>query len=101
MLTEALASGLAVAGFDYAAARMFIRPGENGLLAPTSDPDALLAAAVQLARDAALRERLRSAASAAVAEHTWEHVIDGFEAELLAVAGHPPRLAAPLPAIAS
>ena len=33
VVTEALASGLAVAGFDYAAARLFIRDGENGLLA--------------------------------------------------------------------
>ena len=31
VLTEAMASGLAVAGFDYAAAQQFVRHGENGL----------------------------------------------------------------------
>jgi glycosyltransferase involved in cell wall biosynthesis len=34
VLTEAMASGLAVASFDYAAARQFVRHGENGLAVP-------------------------------------------------------------------
>ena len=34
VLTEALASGLAVAGFDYAAASQFMRHEENGLAVP-------------------------------------------------------------------
>ena len=38
VLTEAMASGLASAGFDYAAARMFIRDGESGLTAPCDRP---------------------------------------------------------------
>ena len=39
VLTEAMASGLAAAGFDYAAARIFIRDGESGLTAPCAEPD--------------------------------------------------------------
>jgi len=89
VLTEALASGLAVAGFDYAAARQFIRDGENGLVVPCDRPDALVAAAVRLVTDRPLRDRLRHAARAAVAPQSWEHVIGRFEAELLAVAGEP------------
>ena len=82
VLTEAMASGLAVAGFDYAAAREFVRDGENGLSVPVGQPDALVAAAVRLATDAALRQRLRAAAPAALAAQTWEHVITRFESDL-------------------
>jgi 2-polyprenyl-6-methoxyphenol hydroxylase-like FAD-dependent oxidoreductase len=42
VLTEAMASGLAVAGFDYAAAQQFVRHGENGLVVPCDQPDALV-----------------------------------------------------------
>ena len=51
VVLEALASGLAVAAFDYAAARTHVQPGRNGLLAPFGDADAFVAAAATLARD--------------------------------------------------
>ncbi len=87
VLTEAMASGLAVAGFNYAAARQFIRDGENGLSVPCDQPEALIAAAVRLATDEALRLRLRQSAREAVAAQSWENVIGRFEADLLAAAG--------------
>ena len=86
VLTEAMASGLAVAGFDYAAARLFIRSAENGLTVPCAAPEALVAAGVQLATDAALRCRLRSAAPASVQEQSWENVVARFETDLVAAA---------------
>ena len=86
VLTEAMASGLAVAGFDYAAARQFVRDGENGLAVPCAAPDALIAAAVRLATDAPLRERLRRAARLTVEPQSWANVITRFEADLLAAA---------------
>ena len=86
VLTEAMASGLAVAGFDYAAARQFVRDGANGLTAPCNQPEALVAAAVRLATDAALRARLGPAARTAVAAQSWENVIGRFEADLAAAA---------------
>lgn len=89
VLTEAMASGLAVAGFDYAAARQFVRTGENGLTAPCGEPAALISAAVRLVSDDPLRERLRLAARAAVAPQSWDRVIGRFEADLLAVATAP------------
>ena len=82
VLTEAMASGLAVAGFDYAAARQFVRDGENGLSVPCDQPDALIAAAASLARDEALRQRLRLRAPASLASQSWEHVITHFENDL-------------------
>ncbi len=99
VLTEAMASGLAVAGFDYAAARLFIRDGRNGLLAPCDRPDRLIAASVRLATDAALRDRLRSEARASVEAQSWERVIARFEADLSQVAhGAPPSAPLPPPA---
>jgi glycosyltransferase involved in cell wall biosynthesis len=86
VLTEAMASGLAVAGFDYAAARQFVRHGENGLAVPCGQPDALIEAAVLLATDDLLRAQVRRAARAAVELQSWTSVIARFEADLQAVA---------------
>ncbi len=91
VLTEAMASSLAVAGFDYAAARQFVRDGVNGLRVPCDRPDDLVAAAVRLATDDALRQRLRPAARAAVEAQSWDQVISRFEHDLLTVAGHLPN----------
>lgn len=87
VLTEAMASSLAVAAFDYAAARQFIRHGESGLAVPCSRPDQLIDAAVMLATDDLLRAQLRSAARPAVEAQSWSNVITRFEADLMSVAG--------------
>jgi glycosyltransferase involved in cell wall biosynthesis len=87
VLTEAMASGLAVAGFDYAAAQQFVRHGRNGLVVPCDQPEALVEAAVLLATDPFLRAQLRPAARLAVEAQSWDQVIGRFEADLGAVAG--------------
>ncbi len=90
VLTEAMASGLAVAGFDYAAARQFVRHGQNGLAVPCDQPAGLVEACVLLATDELLRQQLRQAARAAVEAQSWETVIARFEADLAEVAGMQP-----------
>lgn len=90
VLTEAMASGLAVAGFDYAAARQFVQHGRDGLVAPCDRPDALIDAAVLLATDDLLRAQLRVAARGAVEAQSWEIVIAQFEADLAQAAGLAP-----------
>ncbi|HVU24866.1 MAG TPA: glycosyltransferase family 1 protein [Opitutus sp.] len=87
VLTEAMASGLAVAAFDYAAGRQFIRDEENGLAVPCDQPDALIAGAARLATDPPLRERLRAAARRALLAQSWANVVARFEADLLEVIG--------------
>ena len=82
VVLEALSSGLAFAGFDYAAAKQFVTGWENGLLAPFEQPEILLEAAVQLATDDSLRHQLRQAAGTAVASHAWESVARKFEQDL-------------------
>ena len=86
VLTEAMASGLAVAGFDYAAGRQFVRHGENGLLAPCDCPEQLIAQAVRLATDTSLREHLRRAARSGFEQQSWSSVIGRFERDLLLAA---------------
>ena len=100
VLTEAMASGLAAVGFDYAAARIFMRDGESGLTAPCADPEALIAAAVRLAVDPALRSRLRIAGRAAVEAQSWEKVIGRFEGDLGEIAGVAHVTGAPAPVLA-
>jgi glycosyltransferase involved in cell wall biosynthesis len=86
VLTEALSSGLAVAGFNYAAAAMFIRHGQNGLVAQNGEEAALEAQALRLALDPALRARLRAAASESMRSQSWSSVIDRFESDLMTAA---------------
>src|ERR1017187_5450757 len=98
VLTEAMSSGLAVAGFDYAAARSFVRAGDKGLTCPCDRPDLLMAAGVRLATDLGLRNRLRVAGRAAVEAQSWQKVIARFESDLEGAAGveHAPAAIAPV-----
>ncbi len=100
VLTEAMASGLACAGFDYAAARIFVQDGVTGLSMPCDRREALIAAGVRLATDADLRRRLRTAARVAVEAQSWETVIEAFETDLVAAAGPLPAPIRPAPALA-
>ena len=97
VLTEAMSSGLAAAGFDYAAARIFIRSGVNGLSAPCGSPDSLIEAGRRLATDAPLRARLRAAARGAVEAQSWEKVVARFERDLEIAAGMERMPAGPAP----
>src|SRR5262249_31067563 len=63
---EAMASGLAVVAFDYAAARMHIRHGRTGLLAALEDREAFVGLAASLANDAGYTRSLGANAREAV-----------------------------------
>jgi glycosyltransferase involved in cell wall biosynthesis len=76
---EAMASGLAVVAFDYAAARRHIVHGRNGLLAPRDDATAFNAAVRQLADQPALASQLGQAARQAVVEFDWERIHEQLE----------------------
>ncbi|MBL9215747.1 MAG: glycosyltransferase family 1 protein [Opitutaceae bacterium] len=96
VITEALGSGLPVVAFDYAAARVFIRHGDNGLVAPVGDEAAFLAHAVRLAAAPDLRRRLAAAARATALTLSWDEVVRQFEADLAeVVAAHRPAPARP------
>lgn len=89
VVTEAMASGLAVLAYDYAAAQIFIRDGENGMLAPFDDAQQFIDHAVLLSATPARIRQLGAAARLAVAGHGWEDVCGQFEAGLLhAICAH-------------
>ncbi len=77
---EALASGLALLAYDYAAAAELIRHGENGLLAPVGDPDAFVRRAIDLAGNRQLVARLRQGARASTLALDWSHICLQVEA---------------------
>jgi len=76
---EAMASGLAVLAFDYAAAAELIRHGHNGLLAPMGDEEAFIRRACDLVSYPALVEQMRSTARQTVLLQDWEHIVDQVE----------------------
>jgi glycosyltransferase involved in cell wall biosynthesis len=92
VVPEALASGLALLSYANAAALELIRDQHNGLLVPSGDTQAFVQAAVALALDPALQQRLRQAASPSVSQLAWSAVSERFEQvlrEVLARHGQP------------
>ena len=96
--TEALASGLAVAAYDYAAAREHIVDGESGLLAPLGDAEAFVEAARTLVRSPQTVARLRRGAAVVGRRMGWGKVIDELERVLRGVAQSVPGHSAASPA---
>jgi glycosyltransferase involved in cell wall biosynthesis len=87
---EAMASGLPVLAYDYAAAGMLIRSGDNGVLAPFDDTPALLAGAAELARrPERLREMGRRARQTACAMG-WDRIVEQIEAVFAATISEGP-----------
>ncbi len=80
--TEAMASGLAVLAFNYAAAAQLIRNGENGCLAAMDDSAGFVQAAVAMAADAAARRRMGEAASLTAQALDWSSIVARFETVL-------------------
>ena len=83
---EAMASGLAVVAFDYAAGREHVRHGHSGLLAPFNDAPSFIQMSADLAMERALIERLRYNARAAAERIDWNEVIDAFDLALYGLA---------------
>jgi glycosyltransferase involved in cell wall biosynthesis len=84
---EALASGLAVVAYDYAAAHIHITSGETGVLVPYRDSQAFVDAAVRLARAPQALHQIRQQARAYVAALDWHWVVERFAALLTGTLG--------------
>ena len=82
---EAMASGLAVVAYDYAAAEELIRHNENGVMAAYDDAEALIAQAVRLAADPVLAQRMALAARHTAQKMSWDSIHDRFEQVLYAI----------------
>jgi glycosyltransferase involved in cell wall biosynthesis len=86
---EAMASGLGIVAYSYAAARQHLEHERSGLLAPFDDEAAFIAHAERMAREPALARRLGRAARSAAESLTWERIVGDFEKALLDVAAQP------------
>ena len=84
---EAMASGLAVVAFDYAAARVHIENGITGALVQPGDARGFVAAAVALVRAPQALPAMRRRARAAMEAVEWSRVVERFEELLLGRAG--------------
>jgi len=82
---EAMASGLAVVAYDLAAAHELIDDGHNGLLAPSANKAAFLAAARRCADDKPLRLRLKHHARVTALLQGWPKLIKSLEHLMLSI----------------
>ncbi len=80
---EAMASGLPVVAYDYAAAAEYIRHGVNGLLAPYDDGAAFVGLAAGLAGDGRRPAELGARSRQTAQGLTWERIMESFERVLL------------------
>lgn len=87
VITEAMASGLVVLSYDYAAARQFIHHGENGFVASFDDRAAFVAVAREVMKGQSIWPNTRANARATALTITWDAIITRFEAELNRTAG--------------
>jgi glycosyltransferase involved in cell wall biosynthesis len=80
--TEAMASGLAVLAFNYAAAAQLIRSGVNGQVVEIDDAAGFVQAAMEMARDAVGRRRMGEAAAVTAQALDWSSIVARFEGVL-------------------
>ncbi|NEV62004.1 glycosyltransferase family 4 protein [Thiorhodococcus minor] len=85
VVTEAMASGLPVIAFDYAAAHTHIESGVNGIAVPMDDRQGYLEAARQAASDIGYLRRMGTAARAAAEDISWDRALGKVEARLFDV----------------
>jgi glycosyltransferase involved in cell wall biosynthesis len=75
---EAMASGLVVVAYNYAAARINITDGETGVLVPYGQPRAFVGAATKLACEPRSLARMRQQAREHAVTLDWHRVVDRF-----------------------
>jgi len=84
---EAMASGLAVVAYDYAAAQQYLRHSVSGLLAPQGDASEFVRMAALLAGDRELQSGFRREARRAAEAISWDRAFDELERVLRDTAG--------------
>jgi glycosyltransferase involved in cell wall biosynthesis len=80
VLPEAMASGLAVVGFNYAAAHQVVRHGGNGLLVSYGDHAAFCVAAQRLAGQVGWVRALGAQARLTACQMDWGQIVEQIEA---------------------
>jgi glycosyltransferase involved in cell wall biosynthesis len=83
---EAMASGLAVVAYNYAAAAEHIQHGRNGMLAPLGNSGEFISAAAELVTDHARYREIGEQARATAENLDWARVVEQLESVYLNVA---------------
>lgn len=83
VITEAMASGLVVLAYDYAAPKQYIRSWQNGVTVPFADSTAYLSTARELATRQAEWNTLRKNARQTAISISWDTVVDSLETRYL------------------
>lgn len=86
---EAMASGLAVVAYRYAAAAEHITHERNGLHAEFGNEDEFVHLACGLANDAARVDKMRNASHQTMLKLDWQNIVDEFEQALAQLAVKP------------
>ena len=86
VVPEAMASGLGVVSYNYAAASNLIVHNENGVLVDLNEPSSFVKSALALACDRGKLNSIREYVSLSVAHLEWNEVCDRFEYAILAAA---------------
>ncbi len=79
---EAMASGLPVVAYNYAAAAQLMHHDDSGVLVPFGDSSAFVRAACRLADDAGRRGVIGKRARWGVGQFDWDRIVTRFEGEL-------------------
>lgn len=87
---EAMASGLAVIAYDYAAAQQHIRHARNGVLVPFGAADEFVHLAVALAEAPDRARLLGQQARITTEKLDWSHIVAEFEQALLYLTAETP-----------
>ena len=82
VVTEAMASGLAVVSFDYAAGHEHIRHAENGMLAAFADSEQFIDGAATLTDSPNMLRTLRTNARNHALAIGWERIVEEFSRHL-------------------
>ena len=88
VLTEAMASGLGVVAFDYAAAHQVVRHGDNGLLVRYGDNAAFCAAAKRLAGQNGWVRAMGEQARLTACQLDWGRIIEQIETVYVTAMSH-------------
>ncbi len=87
VVTEAMASGLVVLAYDYAAAGQYIRNNLNGVSVPYNEEKQFVEAARRIARRREEWPDLRHSARVTARTISWNKAVNHFEAKLKSLAG--------------
>lgn len=83
VIFEAMASRLAVLGFDYAAAKMHIRNQHNGMVVEPGNRQQFIEAACAMTANRHLMDSLRHEARISAEKNDWKNIIDHFERQVI------------------